>query len=162
MISVVRAEADRIGELEPLWRALYAHHSEIARSVAPVREYADTWPRRRAQYERWLGGDGAVLLIAEREGRAVGYAMVTLGAGPATWDLGDRVVEVETIAVLAEERGAGVGHELIAEAGRVAREWGAGALSVGLAHTNDGARRFYEREGFGLFYLQMVRDLRRR
>ena len=157
----MRAGAERIDELEPLWRALYAHHAEVGRDVAPVRALEDSWRRRRPLYERWLTADGAVLLIAERLGRAVGYAMVTVGAGPATWDLGDRVVELETLAVLPEERGAGVGHELIAEAERVARERGADALAVGLVHTNEGARRFYEREGFGPFYLEMVRDLRR-
>ena len=85
----------------------------MARSVAPVRDFSDTWRRRRAQYESWLAGDDAVLLIAQRDDRAVGYAMVTVEAGPATWDLGERV----------------------------ARERGAEALAVGLAHTNDGALR---------------------
>jgi GNAT superfamily N-acetyltransferase len=140
---------------------LYGHHAEVGRMVAPVRTLAASWRRRRPQYERWLAGDDALLLIAEREGRPVGYAMVTVGAGQATWDLGERILEVETLAVLPEERGAGVGHELIAEAERVARERGADALAVGLIHTNEGARRFYQREGFGLFYLEMVRDLRR-
>jgi GNAT superfamily N-acetyltransferase len=161
VISVVRAGAERIDQLEPLWRALYSHHVEVGRDVAPVRTLEASWRRRRPLYQRWLRGDDAVLLIAEREGRAVGYAMLTVGAGPATWDLGEHVVELETLAVLPEERGAGVGHALIAEAERVAREWGAGALAVGLVHTNEGARRFYEREGFGPFYLEMVRDLRR-
>ncbi len=161
VISVVHAGAERIDELEPLWRALYTHHAEVGRDVAPVRTLEDSWRRRRPLYERWLRSDGAVLLIAERAGHAVGYAILTVGAGPATWDLGDRVAELETLAVLGEERGAGVGHELIAEAERVARERGADALAVGLVHTNEGARRFYEREGFGPFYLEMVRDLRR-
>ncbi len=157
----MRAGPERIDELEPLWHALFSHHAEVGREVAPVRTAQTSWRRRRPLYERWLAGDDAVLLIAEREGRAVGYAMVTVGAAPATWDLGERVVEVETLAVLPEERGAGVGHELIAEAERAARERGADALAVGLVHTNEGARRFYEREGFGPFYVEMFRDLRR-
>lgn len=125
-----------------------------------MRDFADSWRRRRAEYERWLSGDEAVLVVAEREGRAVGYAMVTVGHGPATWDLGDRALEIETLAVLPKERSAGVGRVLVEEAERVARERGAEVMAVGLAHTNEGARRFYEREGFGLFYLEMVRDLR--
>ena len=159
-VRVVRAGGDRIGDLEPLWRALYDHHAAVGGSVAPVRTFADSWRRRRAQYERWLAGDAAVLLIAERAGRPVGYATVTIGDGPATWDLGDRALEVETLAVLPEERGAGVGHALMQEAQRVARDGGAEVISVGLVHTNDGARGFYEREGFGLFYLELVKDLR--
>jgi uncharacterized glyoxalase superfamily protein PhnB len=73
--------------------------------------------------------------------------MVTLRAGPATWDPGERVAELETLAVLPEERSAGAGHELMAAAGRLAGERGAEALSVGLVHTNERVRRFYEREG---------------
>jgi ribosomal protein S18 acetylase RimI-like enzyme len=160
MSSVVRAGAERIAELEPLWRTLYDHHAEVGRPVAPVRDFADSWRRRRAQYAVWLAGDDAVLLVAERDGRAIGYAMVTVGDGPATWDLGDRALEIETLTVLPDERGAGVGRALMDEAQRFARERGAEVMAVGLVHTNDGARRFYEREGFGLFYVEMVRDLR--
>jgi hypothetical protein len=42
---------------------------------------------------------------------------------------------------------------------RWAEERGARSILVGLAHTNAGARRFYEREGFTPFYLDMVLEL---
>jgi GNAT superfamily N-acetyltransferase len=159
-VFIYRASAGRIPELEPLWRTLYDHHVEIGQSVAPMRDFADSWRRRRAQYEVWLAGDDAVLLVAERDRRAIGYAMVTIGDGPATWDLGDRTLVIESLAVLPEERGAGVGHALLEEAERIAREAGAETMAVGLVHTNDVAREFYEREAFGLFYLELVADLR--
>jgi GNAT superfamily N-acetyltransferase len=125
-----------------------------------LRDFGESWRRRRAQYEAWLQSDDAVLLVAERDRRAIGYAMVTIGDGPATWDLGDRTLVIETLAVLPEERGAGVGHALLEEAERIAREGGADTMAVGLVHTNDAARTFYEREAFGLFYLELVADLR--
>jgi GNAT superfamily N-acetyltransferase len=159
-VFIYRAGPRRIPELEPLWRALYDHHVEIGQSVAPLRDFAESWRRRRAQYEAWLHGDDAVLLVAERDRRAIGYAMVTIGDGPATWDLGDRTLVIETLAVLPEERGAGVGHALLEEAERIAREGGAQTMAVGLVHTNDVARSFYEREAFGLFYMELVADLR--
>jgi ribosomal protein S18 acetylase RimI-like enzyme len=159
-VFIYRAGARRIPELEPLWHALYEHHAEIGDSVAPMRDFAESWRRRRAQYEAWLESDDAVLLVAERDRRAIGYAMVTIGDGPATWDLGDRTLVIETLAVLPEERGAGVGHALLEEAERVAREGGADTMAVGLVHTNDAARSFYEREAFGLFYMELVADLR--
>ncbi len=161
-VRVVEAGTDRIPELEPLWRALYEHHRSISEGVAGMRPFEETWRRRRRQYQEWLSGDEATLLIAERAGRAVGYATITIGPGAATWDLGDEVAELETLAVLAEERGAGVGAALVQAARQWALRRGAGALSVGLAHTNEGARRFYEREGFSPFYLDMVLDLRSR
>jgi GNAT superfamily N-acetyltransferase len=157
---IVRAGPERIPVLEPLWRALYEHHRAIAEGVAGVRPYEDTWKQRRGQYRDWLTGDGdAVLLLADRDGRAVGYAMLTAGPGAATWDLGDRVVEIETLSVLPEERGGGVGAALMDESRRWARERAARSVAVGLAHTNEGARRFYEREGFTPFYLDMVLDI---
>lgn len=159
VISIARAGQERLEELEPLWRALYEHHAEVGRGVAPVRSLADSWRHRRAEYEAWLGAGESVLLLAERDGRAIGYAMVKPGPGAATWDLGERGLEIETLAVLAEERGAGAGHALMEAAVEVARESGAEFISVGLVHTNEGAYRFYEREGFTRFYVTMVRTV---
>jgi GNAT superfamily N-acetyltransferase len=159
-LQIVEGGAERIPDLEPLWRALYEHHRGIAEGVAGVRPYEDTWRQRQGQYRGWLDGeDQASLLIAERGERAVGYAMLTAGPGAATWDLGDRVVEMETLAVLPDERGGGVGAALMDASRRWARERGARTMAVGLAHTNEGARRFYEREGFTPFYLSMVLDV---
>jgi GNAT superfamily N-acetyltransferase len=100
-----------------------------------------------------------VLLLAHRDGRVIGYAMVRPGPGAATWDLGEKGLEIETLSVLPDERGTGVGHALIEEAARVAREEGAEFMDVGLVFTNEGAYRFYEREGFRRFYVSMVRKL---
>ena len=160
-VRIVEAGADRIDDVQPLWRALYDHHRGIAEGVADVRPFEDTWRQRRGQYKGWLEGDGeAGLLLAERGDRAVGYAMVTAGPGAATWDLGDVVAEIETLSVLREERGSGVGATLMQASRNWALERGATSIAVGLAHTNAGARRFYEREGFAPFYLEMVLDLR--
>src|SRR5437763_4995730 len=111
-LRVAEVGPDRIADIEPLWRALYEHHGSIAEGVAGVRPFEETWRRRRRQYEEWLAGENAGLLLAERAGRPVGYAVVTVGAAPATWDLGDPVVELETLSVLAAERGSGVGAAL--------------------------------------------------
>jgi GNAT superfamily N-acetyltransferase len=159
-VVIVRAGAARIPELEPLWRVLYNHHAQVGRPVAPLRDFDDSWRRRGAQYESWLEAGEAVLLVAERDHRVIGYAMVTVGEGPATWDLGERTLVIETLVVAPEERGAGVGHALLEEAERAAREAGADTMAVGLVHTNEAGRRFYEREAFGLFYVEMVADLR--
>lgn len=160
-LRIVEGGPERIPDLKPLWRALYEHHRGIAESVAGVRPFEDTWRQRRGQYEGWLSGnDEAVLLLAQRGGRVVGYAMLTAGPGAATWDLGDRVAEIETLSVLPEARGGGVGAALMEASRRWAHGRGVGTIAVGLAHTNEDAQRFYEREGFTPFYLDMVLDLR--
>jgi GNAT superfamily N-acetyltransferase len=159
-LRLVEGGPERIGELEPLWRALHEFHRGIAEGVARVRPFEESWRQRRGQYRDWLEGDAeAALLIAERDGRAVGYAMLTAGEGAATWDLGEVVVEVQTLSVLAEERGSGVGSALTEAGRRWAADRGARTIAVGLAHTNVGAKRFYEREGFTPFYLDMVLEL---
>ena len=63
-VFIYRAGARRIPELEPLWHALYDHHVEIGQSVAPLRDFGESWRRRRAQYEAWLQSDDALLLVA--------------------------------------------------------------------------------------------------
>lgn len=162
-LRIVEGGTERIGDLEPLWRALYEHHRGIAEGVAGVRPFEDTWRQRQGQYQGWLEGDThAVLLVAERDGRAVGYAMLTAGPGAATWDLGEVVAEIETLSVLPSERGSGVGGALMEASRRWALERGVRTIAVGLAHTNVGAQRFYEREGFTPFYTDMVLDLRSR
>ena len=156
-MDIVEAGPERLDELVPLWNALHSHHGSLPGDIAPMRPLADSWRRRRAQYEGWLAGPGAVLLLAEQDSRAVGYAMVVVGHGPSTWDAGERTAELETLAVLPAARGAGVGRALMEAAFAAAKARGADSMAVGVAHTNEGAIRFYEREGFRPFYVQLMR-----
>jgi ribosomal protein S18 acetylase RimI-like enzyme len=157
-VEVRRCGEDRISELEPLWRELLAHHADLEK-VPPVRPFGDSWARRREQYHGWLNSGDGVLLVAESDdGKPVGYLMLTIGAGPATWEVGGKAAEVETVAVLASERSGGVGKALMDAAVEEAKSAGAAAIGVGVVHSNAAAIRFYERAGFRPFYLQMLRS----
>jgi ribosomal protein S18 acetylase RimI-like enzyme len=156
-MRISEAGPERLDDLVPMWRALHAHHASLPGEIAPMRPLEDSWRRRRAQYEGWLAGPGAVLLLAEEDSGPVGYAMVVVGHGPSTWDAGERTAELETLAVLPEARGSGVGHALMEAAFAAAKAAGAESMAVGVAHTNEGAIRFYEREGFQPFYVQLMR-----
>jgi ribosomal protein S18 acetylase RimI-like enzyme len=125
--------------------------------MPPVRSLEDSWKHRKRQYLDWLSKDGYTLLLAERGDEAIGYAMVSLGEGAATWDLGERTVELETLSVLESERGNGVGRALTEAAAHIAAEAGARTVLVGVAHSNENAIRFYEREGFEPFYVLLTR-----
>jgi ribosomal protein S18 acetylase RimI-like enzyme len=83
--------------------------------------------------------------------------MLTIADGPATWEVGDRVAEVETMAVLPGERSGGVGTALIEAALAAAEAAGVEAIGVGVVHSNAAAIRFYERAGFRPFYVEMLR-----
>ena len=106
-----RSEQRRL-HVDPRWNALQEHHSEITPSLAervPKRELADAWRLRRGKYERWLTDPETFFVIAEEEGRPIGYAFVTVGPGYASWATGQRLAELETLSVLPEHRGGGVG-----------------------------------------------------
>lgn len=155
-MQVRRAEVGEVDRLADLWAAMHAHHAPLAPEVAPVRALEDSWRRRRAQYAEWLQSDDAALMVAQDGGALVGYAVVRVGAGPATWDIGERVAELESLSVAERGRGRGVGAALVQAARAFARERGAQRLTVSVVHNNEGALGFYAREGFGPFYVLLV------
>jgi ribosomal protein S18 acetylase RimI-like enzyme len=155
-VNVVRAGEERIPELQPLWEALELHHAELP-DVPPVRPLAESWQRRRDQYREWLADGSGRLFVAEDDGRAVGYLMLTIGGKPATWDVGEHAAEVETMSVLPDARSRGVGAALMDAALRHAEDEGVRAVGVGVVHSNEAGIRFYDRAGFKQFYVQLLR-----
>lgn len=153
--QIVEAGRERVAELEPLWAAMHRHHSALA-AMPPPRAPAESWEMRRAQYEAWLAAADARLLIAERDGETIGYAVLRVEEGPPTWDVGKRVAELESLVVLPEARGGGVGRVLVARARELAAEAGAQRMAVAVAHANADALRFYAREGFEAFYVLLL------
>ena len=156
--EVRRGSRDDVDRLEELWRQLWRHHSALP-AMPGKRTEDESWRRRRDEYLEWLAGDEHTLLIAERDGEPIGYAVVSLGGGATTWALGERTAEIETLSVLESERGSGVGKALTELAAEVAREGGAETILVAAAHSNEDAVRFYEREGFSDFYVLLTRPL---
>src|SRR4051794_19974805 len=126
-LTVREGGADRIPELAELWEELGDHHATLA-DVPPVRAAADRWERRQTQYRDWLSQRTGRLFIAERQGRPVGYLMLTIGDGPATWEVGSTAAEIETMSVLATERSRGVGKALMEAALAAAEAAGANAV----------------------------------
>jgi ribosomal protein S18 acetylase RimI-like enzyme len=156
-VKVRRWGEERLPELEPLWRAMHAHHRDLE-DVPPVRPFEDSWARRQEQYRGWLRSGEGIVLVAERDGgQPVGYVALTIGDGPSTWDVGDRAAEIESVAVIESERSSGVGAALMEAAIEAARSAGATAIGVGVVHSNADAIRFYERAGFKPLYVQMLR-----
>jgi GNAT superfamily N-acetyltransferase len=155
-VKIVSGTADRIPELQPLWEALELHHSKLP-DVPSIRTLADSWEMRRRRYGEWLADGSGRLFIAERDGRVVGYAMLTITDAPATWDVGSRAAEVETMSVLEVERSSGVGAALMDAALDAVAAEGVRAIGVGVVHSNVGGIRFYERAGFRPFYVELLR-----
>jgi GNAT superfamily N-acetyltransferase len=160
-LVVTSAGVDRVAALEPLWAAMHAAHAAMADAVAPVRPVGESWRRRRAQYEEWLAAGDTRLLVAEHAGEPVGYAVVRAQHGAATWDIGERVAELESLSVVEARRGEGIGQRLMAAAREAADELGAHRLLVSVVHANEAALRFYTREGFSPFYVLLMESTAR-
>jgi RimJ/RimL family protein N-acetyltransferase/ribosomal protein S18 acetylase RimI-like enzyme len=142
---------DELTALEPVWNALQEHHVEITPdlgSQTPKRSLADAWRIRRSKYERWLGDPDTFFVLAESDGAPVGYAFVTIGLPYAGWATGDRLAELETLSVLAERRGEGIGATLIDAVWKRLGEIGVEDMAITTTATNVDAQRFYGRQGF--------------
>lgn len=140
-----------LDSLEPIWNALQAHHSEISPDLGPrtpTRAAPDAWRIRRSKYERWLEDPDTFFVIAEAAGEPVGYACVTIGLPYASWATGNRIAELETLSVLPDHRGEGIGAALLEAAWNRLAELGVEDMAITTTVTNADARRFYERHGF--------------
>ncbi len=149
-LTITRLDAAELDALEPLWAALVTHHAALW-SALPARSTADSWPRRRRQYGRWLGNEGSFVLAARRGEALVGYAMAAVSEGDETFATGERLAELETLVVAPGERAAGVGTALLDAVLVELERQGIDDVLVGVMHGNDAARRFYERRGFTPF-----------
>ena len=153
------AEVDRVAHL---FRELVEFHGEVVEGAWPVRSGEDAWAHRRGQYLEWLGDGTARMLAAvpaEGEGEPLGYAVLSVKRSMASWDVGSRVGELETLAVAAESRGRGIGTQLIEACQERLRAEGITHWSVGVVEANEGATRLYERAGFKPFYRNLMARL---
>ena len=87
---------------------------------------------------------GAVLL-ARQDGQVVGMVNLLFTISTA---LGERVALLEDMVVSSQERGVGVGTQLLAEAIVFARSHGCRRITLLTDRTNEAAQRFYEKQGF--------------
>lgn len=146
-VAIVRAGAERLDDLQPLWEALHRHHLKVApelAALAPARTPQESWQVRRAHYVELFEDRSTFTLIAELDSAAIGYALAHLRYREESWQTGE-VAELETLAVRPDHRGRGVGTRLMRALfeeldGMNVSEW-----SVGVIAANQEALRFYGR-----------------
>jgi ribosomal protein S18 acetylase RimI-like enzyme len=155
-VSLQLGRHELLDEIEPLWLSLFRHHREVG--PGPFIDEARTWALRRPVYEHCLDNPDAFVLLARRQGRAVGYAAVKiLDGADDTWPTGDRFAEVEGLAVLPEERGQGLGTRLLDAVDERLAELGITSLFIAVMVGNDAAQHFYERRGLVPSTLRLMR-----
>jgi ribosomal protein S18 acetylase RimI-like enzyme len=147
---IVAAGAERLTDVEPLWRSLLEHHLKVDDpDLAAIRRERQTWAGRRQGFEQLLAHPHSFMLIAETGGTPVGYCVVDVRDRAGNWRItGDRYADLESIAVLPVARGHGVGTALMYEVYRALRALGIDELTTQVVIGNHEARRFYERMGF--------------
>jgi len=143
------AGAERLDDVEAVWRTLHDHHIAIDHERnASIREGRQTWELRRSDFAKALAQPDAFLVLAEDAGGVVGFALVHFRPNENWRVHGDRFGELETLAVRPDLRGNGVGRELMQHVYERMRALEVAELSIVVVERNEDARRFYEREGF--------------
>ena len=97
-----------------------------------------------ARLERFASPD-SVVSVAEHDSEVLGFVAVHL---IARFEHGDRLARIVALVVDAGVRERGVGHLLMAEAERIARDGGAAFIEVTAGHHRPEARRLYETIGY--------------
>jgi GNAT superfamily N-acetyltransferase len=156
LVTIRRAEKRDLPVLGRLGAMLVrGHHAfDPARFMAPM-------PGVEEGYAWFLGSqleeEDAVIFVAEREGRVVGYAYA--GMEPQSWkELRDAAGFVHDVVVEETERGNGVGGRLVEEAARWLEEHGAPRVMLWTAQANAGAQRLFERLGWRRTMIEMTRE----
>ena len=158
-IRITLGDASRLDDLEPLWKALHEHHRSVAshlETVAAFRTADASWERRRTRYEAWLEDEESFLVLAERDGRAVGYALVVGGGPEATLETGERTATLESLVLLPDERGSGLGTALMEAVDEELRRRGVNETLLAVMEGNENALRFYERRGYVRYLTFMI------
>jgi len=151
-----------LDRLEPLWVSVHHRHAESMPELAPYVDDATTWAERRKVYAELLAKPDTVLLLAGPEAALVGYGLAHVMAAeetwiPDTWVTGRRIGEIESLAVLPEHRGRGLGTELLDRLERELRARGVHDIVIGVLPGNDGAVRMYERRGYRPTWMYLSR-----
>lgn len=100
-------------------------------------------------FSRYLD-EGAIATLGEADagGAPIGYTLLTAPDLPVSPRAGD--VELKRIYTLAATQGGGLGPALMTRAIDDARAAGQARMLLGVYGGNDRARRFYEKQGFGV------------
>jgi ribosomal protein S18 acetylase RimI-like enzyme len=162
-LTISLAGAERIDDVEPVYRALYDHHVAVTTwRPAPERGADVAWQRRRKRYESTLSSSDGILLVAEGDGRVVG-ALIGEVEDPAdgsdTFAVPTSTAHVHDLAVLPDAQGGGIGRALMARFEQELRDRGVRSYGLDVMAGNDAARGFYSALGLELAQMTMYKVL---
>jgi ribosomal protein S18 acetylase RimI-like enzyme len=161
-LRIVEGSAQDVPALEPLWVAVHHVHRASMPELAPYVSDAETWAELRRHYDALFEKPDTVLLLAHDGEELVGYALAhVLAVGetfiPDTWRTGERIGELESLAVRESHRGQGIGSALLDAVDEAFAAQGIRDVIVGVLPGNEGALRLYARRGFRPTWLYLSR-----
>jgi ribosomal protein S18 acetylase RimI-like enzyme len=153
------ADLDLVG---PLWVAVHHQHAKTMPQLAPYVSDDETWRVRRRLYEELLAKPDTLLLIASVDDTVIGYGLAHVMPVDDswiadTWVTGNRIGEIESLSVLPQYRGSGLGSELIDRLEQHLHDMGITDLILGALPGNTDAIRLYERRGYQPTWLYLSR-----
>jgi ribosomal-protein-alanine N-acetyltransferase len=128
-----------MSELATLGLARYPDALEIAEMSRDLIEHGLSWSWTPARVRRAILGRDCCVLIARRERKIAGFAIMHFG---------EQVAHLNLLAVGMEHRRQGLGRQLIHWLSASAIEAGVFRIDLELRETNGGARAFYQSLGF--------------
>lgn len=148
-VHIREADAKDIDALRAIGRRTFLEAFGQANTMADMDQYLT----ERFSREQILGeyqDPGSRFFLAELDGQAAGYLKVNRGTAQ-TEAMGEKAMEIERVYVLQELHRKGIGGLLMEQAYRVAKEWQAEWIWLGVWEHNPAAIAFYERCGFTRF-----------
>lgn len=91
-----------------------------------------------------MGNTNDLILVAALENEVVGY----IHASPYELLYHDSLMNILSFVVREKQRGTGIGHRLITELERIAKEQGFTGIRLTSGSTRIAAHKFYERHGY--------------
>jgi ribosomal protein S18 acetylase RimI-like enzyme len=154
-VTVRPAISSDIESIIDLWRELLEYHAQLGPNWTPAQDSAEHFARFLAEQ---LSKDGVLILIAEVDGKAMGYCQAVIGSRPLIFEQTERCVVLDLVVAEAERK-LGVGGRLLDEIEGWARERGVRRIEVGVACSNDPAVAFYHNRGFSAYSQRMAKDI---
>lgn len=144
---------DDVDALRPVWLAVHRHHAATMPELAPYVDDDTSWRERRALYIALLDQPATLLVTAVDGPDVVGYGMVrVLSAAESwvadTWVTGPLLGEIESLGVLPDYRGAGLGSRILDRLEQHLRQLGVHDVILGALPGNTAALRLYRARGY--------------
>lgn len=151
--AAVAADVPAIGVLGAILVQIH-HDFDQTRFIAPT-------PQTAKSYGSFVGSQfkepNVVVLVAEREGRLLGYAWGSV-EGYDYMTLRGPAGLINDIVVEPASRGQGVGHLLLDQMLDALKKRGAPRVVLSTAAKNESAQRLFARAGFRQTMIEMTRE----